>query len=195
MVVTSKEGPQAPPPPPPNAAAGREHIRWVAASYKKTLTEELKNFYVLRNLAFQKKMNLGGDQASWLGWERLIKSEESAAGLFGVGGLGVFSVSLIRWPRRILGQALLPVRCPRTSAHPGRRIRRAVPPPRRTWRPGARALLPERAPALEAHHGPQRRRCRVLVLADGAAGMECLPGAAAAVAGGPAVALSSLSLK
>ena len=39
----------------------REHVRWVALEYKKMLTDETDQYYVLRNCAYSKKMNLAED--------------------------------------------------------------------------------------------------------------------------------------
>jgi len=53
-----------------------DHIRWVAMTYKLNLLKDEKQFYVLRNSPYQKRMNLAGDIASWVCWEMIIRTEE-----------------------------------------------------------------------------------------------------------------------
>lgn len=55
----------------------RDHIRWVVAVYKEKLLENEKDFYVLLNRPYQKKMNLAGDIASWSAWELMIRTRET----------------------------------------------------------------------------------------------------------------------
>eukprot|EP00746_Dinoflagellata_sp_MGD_P086397 gnl/MRDRNA2_/MRDRNA2_34193_c0_seq1.p1 gnl/MRDRNA2_/MRDRNA2_34193_c0~~gnl/MRDRNA2_/MRDRNA2_34193_c0_seq1.p1 ORF type:complete len:402 (+),score=71.28 gnl/MRDRNA2_/MRDRNA2_34193_c0_seq1:170-1375(+) len=57
---------------------GRDHIRWVAMEYKRNLTSGVKQFYLLRNMLYLKKMNLSSDIASWMAWELFFKTPEYA---------------------------------------------------------------------------------------------------------------------
>eukprot|EP00916_Digyalum_oweni_P015883 GHVL01026058.1.p1 GENE.GHVL01026058.1~~GHVL01026058.1.p1 ORF type:complete len:864 (+),score=79.95 GHVL01026058.1:171-2762(+) len=62
------------------AEIGREHIRWVAMEYKRSMTEHLKSFVMLRNNAYTKKMNLSADESEWTGWELMVESIEGDTG-------------------------------------------------------------------------------------------------------------------
>jgi hypothetical protein len=53
----------------------RDELRTVATSYRQSLCEGLGHVYVLVNNAYSKRMNRGGDLASWEGWELVIRAE------------------------------------------------------------------------------------------------------------------------
>jgi len=52
----------------------RDDIRWVAYEYKNQLLSAEPEFYILRNRARQKHMNLAGDLAAWPAWELVIRT-------------------------------------------------------------------------------------------------------------------------
>ncbi|CEM06759.1 unnamed protein product [Vitrella brassicaformis CCMP3155] len=54
----------------------RDHIRWVAMEYKQALTENMKHFFVVKNNAYYKKMNLADDISTWMGWELFLQCRE-----------------------------------------------------------------------------------------------------------------------
>eukprot|EP00929_Paragymnodinium_shiwhaense_P070951 TRINITY_DN36037_c0_g1_i1.p1 TRINITY_DN36037_c0_g1~~TRINITY_DN36037_c0_g1_i1.p1 ORF type:complete len:920 (+),score=238.43 TRINITY_DN36037_c0_g1_i1:121-2880(+) len=58
------------------SATGADDIRTVASEYKQAITERLDQFYIMVNCAYMKRMNRTNDQASWDGWEFLIRSKE-----------------------------------------------------------------------------------------------------------------------
>jgi len=56
----------------------RDDLRSLATSYKRALVENMSQFFVVVNSAYNKRLNRSTDIASWDGWELLIRSEHFA---------------------------------------------------------------------------------------------------------------------
>ncbi|CAK0851283.1 unnamed protein product, partial [Prorocentrum cordatum] len=58
------------------SVSGEDDLRTVAMAYKQAVTEHLGQYYLLSNVAYQKRMNRLDDLAAWDGWEFIVRSEE-----------------------------------------------------------------------------------------------------------------------